>query len=301
MKYRILLFYKYTKITDTTTLLEREKSVCNVLGLKGRIIIAEEGINGTVEGTYEATEKYIAHLKSDKRFKSINFKESEGIGNAFPKLMIRIRKELVGQRFDQKIDPTKQTGKYLDPSELHKWYRDNKDDFVVVDMRSKYETAVGIFDKTIDIEVDASRDVVRSKALSEIKRLQKEENKKIVTVCTGGVKCEKMSAYLLDQGIDNVWQLHNGIHAYMQKFPAEDFKGALYTFDGRVTMDFGDGKDKKREVYGKCVKCSAPSETFYDIHEEGKRLGNESHVIMCDDCAAASDVIQHRSDVLAAA
>ena len=292
MKYRVLLFYKYTKITDTAVLLEREKSVCSVLNLKGRILISEEGINGTVEGSIEDTEKYIAHLKSDKRFsKGMNIKESEGVGNAFPKLSVKVRKEIVGTQFGEHIDPTKNTGKYLDPSELHKWYRANKD-FLVVDMRNDYELAVGKFDKTFDLDLKNSRDLPAA-----IEKLKIHKDKTLVTVCTGGVRCEKMSALLLDQGFENVWQLHNGMHAYMEKFPAEDFKGSLYTFDGRVTMHFGDGDGVKREVIGRCVKCSAPSETFYDIHEEGKRIGADSHVIMCDDCAEVSDVVQHRSDV----
>jgi len=292
MKYRVLLFYKYTTITDTSTLMERERSVCEVLNLKGRIIIAEEGINGTVEGSFEDTEKYIAHLKSDKRFKNMNIKESDGIGNAFPRLSVRVRKEIVGTKFPDHIDPRKNTGKYLDPSEFNKWYREDKD-FVVVDMRNDYELASGVFDKTVDLGLKNSRDLPAA-----IEKLKIHKDKTLVTVCTGGVRCEKMSAYLLDQGFENVWQLHNGMHGYMEKFPGEDFKGTLYTFDGRVTMHFGDGEKAKREIVGKCKKCGVASETYYDIHEDGKRIGADSHVILCDDCAKVSDVVQHRSDVI---
>lgn len=278
MKYKIILFYFYTKIKDTQILMEREKSVCDVLGLKGRLLIAQEGINGTLEGEDIMIDKYIKHIKSDKRFKKMDIKWSEGTGNAFPKLSIKVRNEIVGQRLPKHIDPTKLTGAHLQPHELHKWFREKRDDFVIVDMRSKYETMCGIFDNTIDIDVDASRDLPNSKELAIIKKSEA-EGKRIVTVCTGGVKCEKMSAYLIDLGLNkkNVFQLHNGIHAYMQQFPGEDFKGTLYTFDGRKTMNFGGN----REIYGKCFKCDVACEEIYDIYENDK---HEYQRIICDEC-----------------
>ncbi|MDQ5957428.1 MAG: hypothetical protein QG614_403 [Patescibacteria group bacterium] len=279
MQHKIILFYKYTNIKNPELLMEREKAVCEVLDLKGRIIIAEEGLNGTLEGTTENIDKYIKHIHSDKKFKLMDIKWSEGTGSSFPKLSIRVRDEIVGQKLPKRINPNKLTGIHLPPHELHKWYREGKDDFVIVDMRSKYETMCGVFDKTIDIDVDASRDLVKSKELETIKKAV-EDGKKIITVCTGGVKCERMSGYLIDLGIEkkNVYQLHNGIHAYMQEFPGEDFAGTLYTFDGRKTMHFG---GENRRIYGKCYKCSIPCEEVYDVYEED---GHEYQRIVCDNC-----------------
>lgn len=276
--YKILLFYKYTNIKNPESLMEREKAVCEVLDIKGRIIVAEEGINATVEGTVENIEKYIKHIKSDKRFKLTDIKESVGTGNAFPKLSVKVRPELVGQKLPKRINPNKLTGIHLPPHELNKWYRENKDDFVIVDMRSRYETMMGIFDKTIDIDVDASRDLPNSKELDTIRKAE-EEGKKIVTVCTGGVKCERMSAYLIDLGLNkkNVYQLHNGVHAYMQEYPGEDFNGTLYTFDGRKTMHFGGN----RKIHAKCHKCNIPCEEIYDVYEDD---GHEYQRVLCDSC-----------------
>lgn len=278
----IILFYCYTKIKDTELLMERERSVCEVLGIKGRMIIAEEGLNGTLEAKRDIIEKYVAHIKGDKRFKNMNIKWSVGTkdGTGFPRLSIKVKDEIVGQKLAKHIDPNKFTGIHLQPKELHKWYREGKDDFVVVDMRSRYETMMGIFDKTIDIDVDASRDLVRSKELEAIKKAE-EEGKKIVTVCTGGIKCERMSAYLIDLGFNkkNVYQLHNGIHAYMQEFPGEDFNGTLYTFDARKTMHFGG----ERKIHSKCFKCNVPSEEIYDIYEDD---GHEHQRVICDACVA---------------
>lgn len=279
MKYKALLFYKYITIEDTHELMERERSVCDVLDIKGRIIIAEEGINANVEGTEENIEKYIAHLRRDSRFKKMDIKESTGTGSMFPRLSVKVREELVGHKFPAHIDARKKTGKYVTPSEMKKWYTENKD-FVVVDMRNDFETAVGKFKNSVDMGLHASRDL--KEAITELKKVVP-ENKKVVTVCTGGVKCEKMSAYLLDQGYTDVFQLHNGIQSYMQKYPGEDFLGSLYTYDGRITLDFGGN----REIIGVCEHCGAKAETFQNCsNDECAR-----HFIICDECSNAEDVV----------
>lgn len=260
MSTRVLLFYKYVKIENPSELMERERAVCNVLDIKGRIIIAEEGINGTVEGTVEATEKYIAHIKSDKRFRDMYIKDSVGDGKAFPRLQVKVKPEIVATKFPAHIDPRKKTGKYLQPHDLKKMY-ENNDDFVVVDMRNDYEIASGYFEKTINPGLVSSRDLAKPEV---IEKLKIHRDKKVVTVCTGGVRCEKMSAYLLDQGFENVFQLHNGMHGYMEKYPGENFKGTLFTFDDRKVMDWGGD----REIVGKCYKCDAKTEQYENCANE---------------------------------
>ena len=158
MKYEVLLFYKYVGIHDPQALMERERAVCTVLGLTGRMIIAREGINGTVEGTLEQTAKYKKHLLSDPRFRNMQIKTSEGNGAAFPRLTIKVKDEIVATKFPQHINPTIKAGKYLPPHELKRMYDENKD-FVVLDMRNDYEVASGYFDKTIDLGLKASRDL----------------------------------------------------------------------------------------------------------------------------------------------
>ncbi len=289
-KNTILLFYKYTKIEDPKALMEREKAVCNVLGLKGRILIAEEGINGTVEGTNENTEKYIKHILSDKKFRGMNIKKSVGTENlsAFPKLTVKVKEEIVSTKLPKEINPNRETGKHLDPAELKKWY-ENNEDFVIVDMRNDYEIDSGYFEKTVNDEMEfhlnASRDLPEALEKSKLKI---HKDKKIVTVCTGGVRCEKMSAYLINQGFQNVYQLHNGMHTYMEKYPGQDFKGTLFTFDNRLVMDFG---GEEREIVGKCVMCSKKSETYtncannrkLDIKNNAKKLCNKK-IIVCEEC-----------------
>lgn len=291
-KFRVVLFYKYVTINNAKEMMELHRAVCEVLDLKGRIIIAEEGINGTVEGTFENTEKYITFLKKDKRFKNMDIKLSEGNGNAFPKLSVRVREEIVGTRFPKHIDPRKGTARHILADDLNKMYKNNED-FVVVDMRNDYELASGKFKNTLDIGLKNSRDLVTDEVMNKLKI---HKDKKIVTVCTGGVRCEKMAAYLVDQGFTNVNQLYNGIHSYMEKFPGDDWLGTLYTFDQRVTMHFGGD----REIIGECLDCKNKTEDYYDIYEDYKdKNGNDrkkdTHVLLCTSCAENRGAIKHAS------
>ena len=291
-EYIVILFYKYITIDNPEYLMESEFAMCKILDLKGRIIIAEEGINSTLEGTKENIEKYKLHIKSDKRFEGIDIKESSGTGNAFPKLSIKVRDEIVSTKLPKNIDPRKNTTRHINSTELKKWYEDKKN-FVVVDMRNDYELNSGYFENTINIGLKNSRDLQ-----DKIESLKIHKDKTIVTVCTGGVRCEKMSTYLVDQGFKDVQQLHNGMHAYMEKYPGENYLGTLYTFDQRVTMDFGGDKNGNRKVIGKCVDCNTSSETYYDIHDVDTKDSvrkKTHHLIYCDKCAVANNVEKHAS------
>jgi len=273
MKYSIILFYKYVTIDDTKLFLEREKAVCAALCLTGRMIIASEGVNATLEGTAEDIARYRAHLARDKRFKNVDIKETEGKGSLFPRLSIKVRSEIVSSYLPAAVDPRKQTGVHLPPHELKKWFAEGKD-FEIIDMRNDFEYAVGHFKGSHASGMDAFRDL--PKVAENFEPLKE---KTVVTVCTGGVRCEKASAYLQSIGFKNVYQLEGGMHRYMEAYPGEDFDGALYTFDGRVTMDFGG----ERTIVGKCTHCGLPSEAFADCVEEtcGK------HFIACDACRNA--------------
>jgi UPF0176 protein len=278
MKQQILLFYIYRTIEDTATLLEREKAVWEVLGLRGRMIIAEEGINGTLEGIAENTEIYMKHLKSDKRFKHIEFKTSLGTGSSFPRISIKVRNEIVSTGLPKHINPRVKTAPRLTAKQLHKMYQKNED-FVVVDMRNTWEIVAGKFSNAIDPGMQASRDLPAKIELIK----QATNGKKIVAVCNGGVRCEKMSTYLVDQGMDNVYQLHNGIHSYMQTYPGENFEGTLYTFDDRTTMDF----TNDRKIVGSCKLCSKASENYINCSKDKCHL----FCIVCSDCGGDEEIV----------
>lgn len=271
-EYQILLFYKYVPIENPEQERDNQRALCERYGFKGRLIVAKEGINFTLEGTKENTEAYIEELKKDPRFTDIHFKRSAGTGDAFPKLSVKVRPEIVSLHLEEDIDPNKITGVHLKPEELKKWY-DNGEEFYVIDMRNDYEFKVGHFKDSIYMPIQNFRDI--PKALSYIEHLK---NKKVVPVCTGGVRCEKASGLLLREGFTDVYQLDGGMVTYMEKFPAQEFKGKLYVFDKRVVMDF-DPEDK-HEVIGVCDKCGAKTEHF--VNCRNKQCNK--HILCCDAC-----------------
>ena len=279
----VLLFYKYIHIEDPKQLAHDIRVAATRLSLTGRIIVAEEGINATVEGTPEQTDAFVAHITKDKRFADMHIKRSEGEGTAFPKLSVKVRDEIVATKFPKDVDPTKETGKRLSPDELHSLLT-KKEDITIVDMRNDYEFGSGHFAGSVHPNLRASRDLK-----DNITKINQYKDKKVVTVCTGGIRCEKMSAYLIKHGFKKVYQLDGGIHSYIEKYPGKHFDGTLYTFDNRDTMHFGG----KRNVVGKCIHCGAPTEEYYncandecDLHFLAcKKCANKPHVFCSAACA----------------
>jgi UPF0176 protein len=270
--FQVLLYYKYTQIDNPVGLMRVQRRLCEELNLKGRIIIATEGINGTLEGTTKNTQRYIEEMHADQKFSDMNFKVSDGTGDAFPKLSIKVRDEIVTSNVSG-LNPTKTTGKYISAETLHDWFTSKKE-FYIVDMRNDYEYQSGFFEGTI------FSDFKNFKDLSSItKKLEHLKGKTIVTVCTGGVRCEKASGFLVSEGFSDVYQLENGIQTYMETYPNEHFKGKLYVFDNRLTVGFNTD-DPKHEIVGKCMLCDTPSDTYENCMNHACHL----HFICCDNC-----------------
>lgn len=276
--HEILLFYKYIGINDPQALAVSQRELCERLGLKGRLIIANEGINVTLEGKVDCTAEYLREVLSDERFENIHVKRSVGTGTAFPRLSVKVRPEIVSAHLDgEDFSPTDVTGKYLSAEELHAWIHSEKE-FYIIDMRNDYEHKVGHFAGSILPPLGNFRDLPKV-----LPTLEHFKDKTVVTVCTGGVRCEKASGFLVRNGFKDVYQLYGGIVTYMEKYPNEDFKGLLYVFDGRVTMGFN-VDDPRHEVVGVCEKCGLPTERYIDcayLHCRGKR-----HILCCTSCSA---------------
>jgi UPF0176 protein len=269
--YTIILFYNFTDIENPEALRVSQRELCERLNLKGRILLAEEGINATLEGTKEAIEEYKAALRSDPRFANTNFKESAGTGSAFPKLVVKVRKEIVtlgAGRFDVK----KETAKELTAEELSKWY-ENNEDFVVLDLRNDYEVQSGYFDRTINPKLDNFRDLPQK--LPELAHLK---DKKVLAVCTGGIRCEKATCLMTREGFTDLYQLKDGIHTYMEKFPGQNFKGTLFVFDNRMTTDVVDTPGKI--VVGACTFCEKPTEDY--ANDDSVRPSKK--ILCCAEC-----------------
>lgn len=275
-EFEILLYYKYIDIEDPEELLSTQRELCQKLGLKGRIIIAKEGINGTVEGTVENTKLYIKSITEDPRFADMHFKRSAGTGTAFPKLKIKVRPEIVSLHLGERdINPNKVTGKYLNPEELHEWFIQKKE-FYIVDMRNDYEFEVGQFEGSIFPDLKNFRDLQKN-----LPQLELYKDKTVLTVCTGGVRCEKASGFLVENGFKDVYQLNGGIVSYMEKYPNQNFLGKLYVFDGRVVMGFNTDSPEHK-VISSCSKCKKPSDNYIDC--KYKHCKGHRHFLCCENC-----------------
>jgi UPF0176 protein len=269
--YTIILFYKFAKIKNPSRLQNEQRELCKSLNLKGRFIIAEEGVNATLEGKTSEIKKYIRQMRTKKIFKDIVFKQSEGTGQGFSKLQVKIRPEIVTLGAG-KFDIKKDTAKNITPSGLERLYKKNED-FAILDLRNNYEIIAGQFEKTVNPNLDNFRDL--PKKISSLKHLK---TKKIIAVCTGGIRCEKATCLLKKKGFTNLYQLKDGIHTYIQKYPNSRFKGSLFVFDNRMTTPVVDIPN--REVIGKCIYCGNPSEDFYN--NDSTRPSTK--VICCNEC-----------------
>ncbi len=269
-KYLILLYYHYAEIVDPGAFREKHHLFCLDLDLRGRIIVAPEGLNGTVSGTEEHCKKYMHELESDPILKGIEFKIDQSDIHAFQKMHVRVKDEIVHSSLKH-IDPKMKTGIHLEPKDFQKLKDD--EDVVVLDVRSNYEHEIGKFKNAVTLDIDNFREFPEK--VEELKT--KYKDKKVLTYCTGGIKCEKASAYLLEQGFENVYQLHGGIIKYGIEAGGVDFDGKCYVFDNRITVDVNSVNPK---VISKCYVCNEPSDRMVNC---GNPVCNR-HVPICEEC-----------------
>ncbi len=230
--YRVLLYYKFVPIHGYALFAQHHFHLCWLLGLRGRILISPEGINGTISGTTEQTECYITTLTMDPRFCDMIFKTDEIDGHVFDKLFVRVKEELVTFRVGDDGSPLKQTGRHLSPLE---WYETiQRDDVVILDGRTDYEFDLGHFRNAIRPPVKSFRDF--PKWIRD--NLGDQKDKIILTYCTGGVRCEKLTAYMMSEGFSNVAQLEGGIVTYGKDdlVRGKLWDGLCYVFDQRISV-----------------------------------------------------------------
>jgi len=272
--YRVLLYYKYVRIDNPESYAEGHLDFCNILGLRGRILISHEGINGTCSGTFEETQKYIDELKSDSRFRDMEFKIDETQGHVFKKMHVRVKKELVTLRLDKDIDPNELSGKHLSAKEWHEMMQ--KDDVIILDGRTDYEYDLGHFRNAIRPPLKSFREFpgwVRNEFI-------KNKDKKILTYCTGGVRCEKLSGFLLNEGFKEVYQLHGGIINYSKDVDIKGkmFEGKCYVFDERISIPVNSAEEYTPA--GKCHHCGRPSDRYVNC----ANLDCHKQHFECEEC-----------------
>ncbi len=251
--YRILLYYKYIPIPDYESFAAEHLEFCERLGLLGRIIVAEEGINGTVCGTPEQTNEYIREMRTDSRFEDLWFKIDEAPEQAFKKMHVRAKSEIVTWRFDRDIDPNEITGQHLTPEQFQSAMQD--DNVIILDGRNGYEYDLGHFEGAIRPEVASSREF--PEWIRE--NLAQHKDKKILTYCTGGIRCEKLSGFLLKEGFQNVAQLNGGIVSYAKDpiVRGKGFEGRCYVFDERISVPVDQDEEFRVEY---CPTCGKPAD-----------------------------------------
>lgn len=272
---KIILYYCFAPLADPEAVRLWQRSLCEQLGLKGRIIIAEQGINGTLGGDLKSLKAYAKATK--QYFKNISFKWSDGSAENFPRLSIKVRPEIVTFGASDQIRVNDSGiiggGRHLKPQQVHELVA-SKPDVVFFDGRNRYEAAVGRFKNAIVPEVDHTRDFLEE--LSDPK-YDAIKDKPVVTYCTGGIRCEVLSTLMKQRGFQEVYQLDGGIVKYGEEYGDEGlWEGALYVFDGRVTSKFsGEAKD-----IGVCVFCQSKTSNFIDCANKACN----SHTLVCTDC-----------------
>jgi UPF0176 protein len=251
--YEVILYYKFNHIDDPEGFCAEHKAFCKDLGVKGRIYIGEEGINGTLGGTPEQVARYKEHLASIPGFAGIDFKTEISDYIPFAKLKCKTREELVAIHKDG-VDPAN-GGKYLEP---HEWREvmESDEDYVVIDVRNDYESKIGHFEGAITPEVENFYDF--PKWLDDVEE-KIDKDKKVLMYCTGGIRCEKFSVLMKEKGWHDVNQLHGGILRYSKEEGGEHFKGKCFVFDDRLVVPVN---EDDMEPIARCEITGKPADTY---------------------------------------
>lgn len=275
----MILFYGFSPIADPEALMLWQRDLCELLNLKGRILISPHGINGTLGGEMADLKKYVSKTRKYKSFKKIAFKWSDGTGNDFPRLRIVVKDELVafGNPDEIKVDENGVIGGgvHLRPEQVQELVAERGDDVIFFDGRNSYEAKIGKFKNAVVPDVESTRDFVREIESGKYDHLK---DKPVVTYCTGGIRCEILSVVMKNRGFKEVYQMDGGIVKYGERFGDEGlWEGSLYIFDERMVMDFSD----KTKVIGQCERCQAPTK----IYRNCKTGTCFELILLCDACA----------------
>jgi UPF0176 protein len=257
-KFKILLYYKYIPLKDPELIKNQQKELCERLGLKGRILISSEGINGTCAGQEKEINEYIKETQKIPEFVDIEWEVSWAEIQVFPRLGVVVRDEIVtlGIKKTGMDVSLKNKADYIQPEELKELYEKNED-FIILDARNAYEAHIGKFKNALVPPIDSFRDFPEFVE----KKLADYKDKNVVTYCTGGVRCEKASAFLREKGFKHVRQLHGGVHRYAEETGGKYFEGELFVFDKRLHVPIN---TVDPTVLTTCKFCQKPVTRYLD-------------------------------------
>lgn len=284
-----MLFYAFTPLADPEAIRIWQRDLGEALGLRGRLLISKDGINGTLGGDIGVLKKWLRSFRSYRPFADADIKWSDGSGVDadgrsldFPKLSVKVREEIVsfGAPGELRVDETGVVGggTRLTPEELHGLIDRRGDDVVFFDGRNALEAQIGRFRGAVVPETETTRDFVElldSGVYDDLK------DKPVVTYCTGGIRCEVLSSLMTARGFGEVYQLEGGIVRYGEKYGDDGlWDGSLYVFDGRGSVDFSD----HAAVIGECVGCGVATKRTANCPD----LSCRSQFVVCEDCVAVS-------------
>jgi UPF0176 protein len=238
MPHTVATFYQFAALPDFRALREPLRAICAELALKGSVLLAHEGINGTLAGSADALDTLIAQLRDGEpfggRLDNLELKFSSASAMPFQRLKIRLKKEIVTLG-DHEADPTRQVGVYVDPADWNEQIA--APDTLVIDTRNAFEVAMGSFAGAVDPGIKSFGQFKDFAA----RTLDPQQHKKIAMFCTGGIRCEKASAYLLSRGFAEVYHLKGGILKYLEAVPESEshWRGECFVFDERVALSHG--------------------------------------------------------------
>lgn len=249
--YQVILYYNFTPINEPENFCREHKKFCRENGLKGRIYISKEGINGTVGGTQEQIEAYEGYLTAQPGFEDTEFKADESDVIPFAKLVCKVREEIVALHVDG-VNP-ENGGQHLEPKEWRK-VLESDEDYVLIDVRNNYESKVGHFEGAIQPDVENFYEFPKWLDEAGIPK-----NKKVLMYCTGGIRCEKFSVLMKEKGWEDVNQLHGGILKYAKEEGGKHFKGKCFVFDDRLVVPVN---PQELEPIARCEITGKPADSY---------------------------------------
>lgn len=275
---KIILYYVMTPIADPEAIRLWQKTLCEKLNLKGRILISPHGINGTLGGDLNEVKKYVRQFKEYPPFKKVEMKWSDGTGKDFPRLSVKVRDEIVafGAPEELKVDEKGVVGggKHLKPKQLHKLLEEKGDEVVFFDGRNAFEAKIGKMKDAIVPPVKTTRDFI---PILDSGKYDDLKDKPVVTYCTGGIRCEILTSLMKNRGFKEVYQMDGGIVRYGETFGDEGlWEGSLYVFDDRMHTEFTD----KAKTLGECVACGKKTSNMANYPDPNSR----KLIVICEDC-----------------
>lgn len=281
---KIVLFYKFTPLADPDAIRLWQRELCERYGLTGRILISKDGVNATVGGPMADVKRYIRRTKEYPPFKNVDVKWSDGTGTDFPRLSVKVRDEIVtfGAPGEVKVDENGVVGggRHLSPEQVHELVADRGEEVVFFDGRNSLEAEVGRFRGAVVPEVATTKDFIKELESGKYDDLKK---RPVVSYCTGGIRCEVLSALMRNRGFEEVYQIDGGIVRYAEKYGDDGlWDGSLFVFDDRMRIDYSD----HTKVIGSCAVCGDPTKEFLDCARDGCKALE----VVCESCKATSQL-----------